>query len=325
MIRDLWYAVLESREVKTGKPVGVTRLGERLVFWRDASGKLSCFYDRCAHRGAALALGEIKDGTLRCPFHGLAYDTTGRCVLIPANGRAAPVPPEFRMRSYPCVEKHGFVFIWWGDKAPEPAEPRFFTDLDEFTHWSSARDPWDNHYSKVAENQLDVAHLAFVHRTTIGKGNKTLVEGPGVEWKDDMLFFQYVYNKVDDGTIPRGPNKVPMPDPDRDYRIEFIMPNLWENRIADKMRVVAAFVPVDETHSLLYLRYCQNFVKLPGLRWLVNWLGIRFSLVVAHQDRRVVNTQLPKGDGIGTGERLIPGDLPIMEFRKKRVELRKRG
>jgi phenylpropionate dioxygenase-like ring-hydroxylating dioxygenase large terminal subunit len=40
MIRNQWYIVLESREVKSN-PVGVTRLGEKLVFWRDQSGKLS--------------------------------------------------------------------------------------------------------------------------------------------------------------------------------------------------------------------------------------------------------------------------------------------
>jgi hypothetical protein len=38
-----------------------------------------------------------------------------------------------------------------------------------------------------------------------------------------------------------------------------------------------------------------------------------------------VVTQLPKTDGTGSGEKLIQGDLPIMEFRKKRLELKKRA
>ncbi len=32
MIRHQWYVVLDSREVKN-RPVGVTRLGEKWVFW----------------------------------------------------------------------------------------------------------------------------------------------------------------------------------------------------------------------------------------------------------------------------------------------------
>ena len=54
MIRNQWYVVLESQEVKH-KPIGVTRMGEKLVFWRDAQGQVHCLRDRCAHRGAALS------------------------------------------------------------------------------------------------------------------------------------------------------------------------------------------------------------------------------------------------------------------------------
>jgi len=289
MIRNLWYAVLESRELKKSI-LGVMRLGERMVFWRDGTGAAICFYDRCAHRGASLEKGNLCGGTLACPFHGLEYDASGRCVKIPANGKAAPA---------------------------------FFDDLKALDSWGTVVDPWDNHYTKVLENQLDVVHLPFVHHNTIGKGGKTLVEGPGLEWVGETMFCHYPYNKADDGSRPRSPKEVPVPDPTRDYKLECILPNMWENYISQKVRVLGLFVPVDETHTLLYLRFYQNFMRTPGLKQLVLWLAGRFNLIVAHQDRRVVNTQIPKGDGIGKGELLIQGDYPIMEFRKKRIELRK--
>ncbi len=325
MIRNLWYAVLESKEIPRKKPVGFLRLGERLVFWRDETGVAHCFFDKCAHRGASLALGDIVDGHARCPFHGLEYDPSGRCVKIPANGRDAPVPKEFQMLSYPVYENWGWVFIWWGESKPEPAEPPFFEDLKDFKHFASLQDPWHNHYSRVAENQLDVAHLPFVHRTTIGRGNRTLVEGPGLEWKDNDLFFVYVYNARDEGQKPRTPEQVPVPDTTRDYKLEFMLPNLWENRIGDKVRIAAAFVPVDGEHAILYLRWYQSFMTLPPFSWIVDALGLVMSRVIAHQDRRIVETQVPRGDGIGTGENLFPGDRPIMEFRKRRIALRKRN
>ena len=65
MIRSQWYVVLESAEVHA-RPVGVTRLGERLVFWRDPSGKVWAAVERCPHRGAALSLGEVQAGHLQC-------------------------------------------------------------------------------------------------------------------------------------------------------------------------------------------------------------------------------------------------------------------
>ena len=45
------------------------------------------------------------------------------------------------------------------------------------------------------------------------------------------------------------------------------------------------------------------------------------NLRIAHQDRRVVQTQVPKRSQINGEEKLIQGDLPIIEYRKKRQEL----
>ena len=59
MIRNQWYVVLESQEVKA-KPVGVTRMGEKLVFWRDGQGRVHCLFDKCCHRGAALSAGRCE-------------------------------------------------------------------------------------------------------------------------------------------------------------------------------------------------------------------------------------------------------------------------
>lgn len=324
MIRNQWYVVLESRELGE-RPLGALRLGERMVFWRDPSGKVVCHVDKCAHRGASLALGKFVDGHIQCPFHGLEYDQTGRCVLVPANGRSASVPPAFRLITYPTHEEFGFIWIYFAaPEAPPPSSgPKFFDDIGPEMRFSTVVDPWENHYSRVIENQLDQAHLPFVHHNTIGRGNRTVVDGPGIRLVEEG-FFVYVYNRVDDGSPRRTSEEVPAPDPDRDYRLEFRFPNLWQNYISAKARVVAAFVPVDETHTRLYLRFYQSFARLPLFANLVDWLAGRFNLIVAHQDRRIVNTQLPKGDGTGAGETLFPGDLPIMEYRKMRLEAKRR-
>jgi phenylpropionate dioxygenase-like ring-hydroxylating dioxygenase large terminal subunit len=320
MIRNQWYVVLDSGQVKRD-PVGVTRLGERLVLWRDSSGKLSCLRDRCVHRGASLSQGKLVAEHLQCPFHGFEYDSSGRVTRIPANGRDTPVADRFRVNSYPTHEEHGFVWIWWGDEPPADLQlPRFFDDLEGFSY-GQVRDPWNAHYSRVIENQLDVVHLPFVHHNTIGRGNRTLVDGPLVEWVGDDMFYFYVYNRVDDGSKPRRPDDMPPPDPRRDFRLAFIFPNLWQNYVSGDGRVLAAFVPVDEEHTILYLRFYQRFVRTPLLRELFNLLSAPMNLIIAHQDRRVVQRQLPKPSGLNIGEQLIQGDLPIVEYRRRRAEL----
>jgi phenylpropionate dioxygenase-like ring-hydroxylating dioxygenase large terminal subunit len=321
MIPNQWYVLLESRQVKD-TPVGVTRMAEKMVFWRDAEGQVSCLRDRCPHRGVALSEGQVIGGHLQCPFHGFEYDASGRCTLIPANGRSASVPKVFQAHSYLTHEAHGFIWVWWGKNPPQALQPpRFFDDVDDtFTH-RTIYDPWDAHYSRVIENQLDVAHVPFLHYNTIGRGNRTLVDGPGLRWVDEDLFYIYTFNRVDDGTRPRRPSEVPAPDPTREYKLEFLFPNLWQNYIQADMRIIGAFVPVDEGHTILYLRYCQRFVTLPLLRDLIVWLALPYNRYIAHQDRRIVVTHQPQASGLRIGERLIQADQPIIAYRRRREAL----
>jgi phenylpropionate dioxygenase-like ring-hydroxylating dioxygenase large terminal subunit len=297
-------------------------MGEKLVFWRDEKGRVSCLRDKCPHRGVALSLGQVLDGHLECPFHGFQYDASGRCALIPANGRDAAVPKVFQVHHYPTYEAHGFIWVWWGQEPPADLQPpRFFDDIDDTFTYRTIYDPWDTHYSRVIENQLDVAHVPFLHYNTIGRGNRTLVDGPGLQWVDKDLFYIYPYNRLDDGTPPRRPSEVPTPDPTREYKLEFLFPNLWQNYIQADMRVVGAFVPVDEDHTLFYLRYCQRFVELPLLRELITWLALPYNRYIAHQDRRVVVTHQPSPSGLRIGEKLIQADQPIVAYRRRREAL----
>jgi phenylpropionate dioxygenase-like ring-hydroxylating dioxygenase large terminal subunit len=322
LIRDQWYAVLESVEVPRGKPVGVTRLGEKLVFWRDADGSVVCMKDRCCHRGAALSLGEFCGGHLACPFHGFQYDKSGRVVRIPANGINTPVPDRYHVSTYPAAEVGGLVFIWRGEAKQDLPPVPFFEELLDFSY-DTMKDPWPVHYSRAVENQLDVVHLPFVHYNTIGRGGRMLVNGPAVVWEGDRMTF-YVDNQSDDGkTVPKKPEEIT--NLGELFHLKFQMPNMWQNMISDKVRIFAAFVPVDEENTLVYLRFYQRFMRTPGIRRIVNKMGNRFNRVVLHQDRDVVITQQPVRSDLKMDENLIQGDRPIVEYRKRREALRQKA
>jgi len=318
MIREQWYVVLESNQVKN-KPVGAMRLGEKMVFWRDSQGIVHCAIDRCPHRGVVLSKGVIQDNHLQCPFHGFEYDGQGACVHIPANGREGIIPSAMRLQSYPTYEKHGFIWIWWGDSKPEDT-PVFFDNIDSHFYYASAHDPWKAHYSRVIENQLDVAHLPFVHKKTIGRGGRTVVDGPLVEWHGEKLLYTYVFNRKDDGRPARKPSELSGVQPSS-VHLEFIMPNLWQNYISENVRIVIAFVPVDDNNTLLYLRFYQNFLPIPLVGKVFAHLAMPMNLFIAHEDRRIVETQEPKASGLKIGEILIQGDLPIIEYRRRRSKL----
>jgi hypothetical protein len=62
-------------------------------------------------------------------------------------------------------------------------------------------------------------------------------------------------------------------------------------------------------------------VRLPILRDLVNFNGKLSNLVIERQDKWVVETQRPTRSDLRIGETLVPGDGPIIEYRRRRREL----
>jgi phenylpropionate dioxygenase-like ring-hydroxylating dioxygenase large terminal subunit len=322
MIRNQWYVILESGELKRNSPLFVKRLNESLALWRDEKGQACCIADRCCHRGASLAKGKIIDGMLECPFHGFLYDVNGKVKVIPANGKNRPVPESMKVESYKTYEAFGLIWIWWGEEEKRTEKPFFFSELKDFS-WSGFRDHWNVHYSRAIENQLDVVHIPFVHKTTIGRGKKTLVNGPVVVRKNELITF-YVNNVVDDGeTIPLKPDEIA--DYKSLFHLSFHYPNIWQNYISDNIRAFAAFIPVDEENTIVLIRYYQKMVKIPLLRELFNFAGKISSIIILRQDKRVVTTQWPKKSGLRMNERLIIGDKPISEDRKHRSELIEAG
>ncbi|MHB9034238.1 MAG: Rieske 2Fe-2S domain-containing protein [Anaerolineae bacterium] len=318
MIRNQWYGILESNEVKRGKLTAVTRLGEKLVLWRTQEGQLACLADLCAHRGAALSIGKLCGDALQCPFHGLEYDTAGRCILIPANGRRTPVPAGFKVRSYPVREAGGFIWLWWGEPRDTLPEVPFFQDVAAGFTFATLRSHWPVHYSRAIENQLDVVHLPFVHYNTIGRGNRTLVDGPVTAWADNELQV-WVQNRVDDGTPPLRPEQV---QPQRGPFLHLRLPNLWMNYITADLRIVAVFAPIDEANTLMYVRFYQRFMRMPILRDIIALIGARIgNRKILAQDRRVVITQRPLASPLKMDEKLVQGDRPIIEYRRRRQAL----
>ncbi|MEI7492759.1 MAG: aromatic ring-hydroxylating dioxygenase subunit alpha [Bacteroidota bacterium] len=328
MIPNQWYVILESREIKKNQLKGFTRFGEKIIAWRDNNGTLGVFRDRCPHRGIQLSKGKIKDNRLQCPFHGFEYDTSGQCTLIPANGKASQPPAYIRANAYPVREAHGFVYVWY---TPDPAaakipsneslpEVPWFDDLDDSLVASSFTDLWKAHYSRAIENQLDVVHVPFIHHTTIGRGIGPVVNGPYTKVSNNSISF-WPLNEEDRGQKPLRPDQIEEA-PKKSTYITFIFPNLWQNHIMDSMRIIVAFVPIDDNHTLFYLRTFQKMVKLPLLRDLYFLVTKLFNIIVLGQDRRVVETHQPQATSLKMDEHLIAGDHPIILYRKMRENLK---
>jgi len=311
--RNLWYPVLESRELGQ-EPLGLERLGRRFVFWRSRDGRVHAHNERCPHLGAALSGGHIEDDHLVCPFHGFRFDTTGSCTQIPSLGRGGKIPNGLAVERFTVREAHGFVWLWWGSAAKAVAEIPFFPELDHGWRYHTVTVNWPVHYTRSIENQLDVAHLPFVHRTTIGRGGRSVVEGPYVE-ADEHAIRVWTTNKVDDGGPIRSLDELAAAASGTEPGLHFLFPGVWLLNISARMKNFLAFVPINEQETRYYLRTYRPAASALLTRPF-DWLSSRASLFILQQDRRVVVTQTPASSVDVTSDRLVGADRAINMFRK---------
>ena len=312
---DHWYPLLESRELRR-KPLGLERLGRRFVFWRTADGRAQAHDDRCPHLGAALSGGTVRDDCLVCPFHGFAFDAGGACRHVPASGRDATIPHGLAVTRHEVRERHGFVWLWWG--APRDTYPDlpFFPEFED-AGWRSVTSvvDWPVHYTRAIENQLDVAHLAFVHRTTIGRGGQTRVHGPHVE-ADRGGIKVWTTNAVDDGTPAPSREALAAAAAGRPPSLHFLFPGLWRLVITERLKNVIAFVPINDGLTRYYLRLYHRH-RNPLVARPFEWLMAVSNRFILDQDRRVVVTQTPPVSLDATDDRLVGADRAIVQFRRQ--------
>jgi vanillate O-demethylase monooxygenase subunit len=172
LVNNAWYVAGLSGEFPKGELKGQIVAERPVVLWRAADGKVVAFDDRCCHKRMPLSSGRfIEGGLLECAYHGLCYDTSGKCVRVPSHPDGH-IPPQAKLRAIPLIEQDGLVWIWPGDPAKsESARP---PRIPELVHkdWDSAdvAGPMavPANYLLLIENLLDITHFYPLHDGNIG-------------------------------------------------------------------------------------------------------------------------------------------------------------
>jgi vanillate O-demethylase monooxygenase subunit len=166
-LRNCWYVAAWDHELNDGKLLRRVLLEDPVLLYRGDSGKITALNDRCPHRGALLSQGRLEGDSIRCMYHGIKYDSTGKCVQIPGQDM---IPPKLRVRSYPVEERGHLVWIWMGD--PAQADPARIIDFPYLSDPAWKGLPgylhYDANYLLIVDNLSDFSHLAFVHKNTLG-------------------------------------------------------------------------------------------------------------------------------------------------------------
>lgn len=182
LLRRAWHPIARCAEVAS-EPTKAWLLGDPYVLMR-IDGKVVVLEDRCPHRLAPLSAGRVVDGALECAYHGWRFDASGSCTTVPSLGQGSRIPTKARCgRPFAVTERFGLVFV-----APdEPIAP--LPDISAFDEPERVRvdlDPVGGRFGAgfLIDNQLDMAHFAFVHRGTFGTGEARVTPHYTVERRD---------------------------------------------------------------------------------------------------------------------------------------------
>ena len=166
-LRGLWYPVLASWEVQSA-PVGITRLGEQIVVWRNKDGQVQALEDRCPHRGARLSMGWNLGDRIACWYHGVEVAGNGEVKDVPAVDKC-PLVGQQCVRSYNVQEAHGAIFLWFGvtaDQQPDELTfPDELADTDSFSNFLCTA-AWKCNYQYALENVMDPMHGTYLHSSS---------------------------------------------------------------------------------------------------------------------------------------------------------------
>lgn len=165
-IQNTWYVACTSDELQNDKPLGRTICSLPIAFFRTRDG-VGAVEDFCPHRGAPLSVGRVVDGRLQCGYHGLQMGCDGHVHSMPRQ-RVAGFPS---VRRFAAVERYGFVWFWPGDF--EKADPERIPVLSwhDDPQWSFAGGVYHvkADYRLLIDNLMDLSHLHYVHRDSIGE------------------------------------------------------------------------------------------------------------------------------------------------------------
>jgi len=178
-IKNTWYVAAWSNEVGKNSLLARTIIGKPVVLWRNAEGNIVAFEDRCRHRGAPLSAGRHEGNAVRCMYHGMLFDSKGKCIEIPSQKH---IPACATVRAYEVVERFKWIWIWMGDPATSDASLIPDTHYLDDPAWRGTPGymHYEANYLLIADNLLDFSHLAFVHENTLGGSAKYAQAQPTV-------------------------------------------------------------------------------------------------------------------------------------------------
>ncbi|MAT06928.1 MAG: hypothetical protein CL424_17995 [Acidimicrobiaceae bacterium] len=322
-LRDYWYPVAYSQDV-TDKPTQVRLFDQGVVIWRDGDGVIRAALDYCPHRGARLSQGWMHDGCVVCPYHGWEYGSDGRCVRIPQLPNQSAMPPKAKLATYRTEDRYGLIWVTLSD-APREDIP-LLSELEDpdYTLIHELMETWSVCAMRTVDNALDVSHLSFVHRNSVGDASRPEMSEYQVERDGNRISFSISYTAQVTEEMKRNTG-LTVDTTTRTTHAELVQPLVfrgvleYENGLKHVLYKTAT--PIDDDHTL----FCQFIARNDAPDEDKQQLMTSIDRTIQNEDRTLLEG-LPADFPVEiTTEVHTKADRMTLEYRKVIAELAREG
>jgi len=287
LLKD-WYVICRKEEIEENKILLKYVFDQEIIIWKKKE-RIMAWENLCIHRGSRLSLGSIKNGILKCAYHGWEYNQDAQCVKIPSQPDIK-IPKKACVKSYKVIEKMNMVWINLSKDTNDFVNIKEFNESN-FNHVASGPYIMKASAPRVIENFLDVAHFPFVHENHLGVKDKPIIDDYDVVSSNKGIHASNVkvFQPNPDGTNKPG-------EVIYDYHVHSPFVASLGKDVSNKERFVLVFyvTPISETKSMIYTLTLMNFGKLDDK------IVRDYQDFITAQDVPIVESQRPE---------LLPMDL----------------
>jgi len=348
-MRRYWHPIALSSQVAKpdGNPLRAQLMGEHFVVFRDTTGRVGVFDEKCMHRGVSLALGRNEQGGLRCLYHGWKFTVDGTILETP-NHADCRLRQRLKAPAYPVREQSGIVWTYIGEAKNRPPFRSFGFDLVPDSHRTVFRANTGANWLPLFEGGLDSSHVPLLHTNLMRPSWQGNTTAPAAEYDevwndltpeyevDDTVFgFQYcAFRKLPGGmrnarVVPAVfPNLrfIPMKGPS----ICAIEVPLNDHQTATYVVIYSGERPVDREQEKRFHGFDSPRYDEVSCNMILNWgdgLG---------QDRQSMSTNWTGFSGVEledvaistsigsdwdrSKEHLVPSDAAVVRLRRRLLE-----
>lgn len=195
-LKNAWYVAALSSEVGAEGLFARKLLNTPVLIYRLKNGSPVAMLDRCPHRFVPLSMGVREGDDVVCKYHGLKFDCSGACNRNPhGNGH---IPRAARVRTFPLVERHGFLWIWPGDAPADEAKLPDVSPLTEghpngvgFTYMHRK-----TYYELITDNVMDLSHVDHLHGEIISTRGQLTPQVPQVKETDSTVATRWEWKQT---------------------------------------------------------------------------------------------------------------------------------